>query len=341
MEKDERKHVGFGLSMTGMILCVGLSMVIYISTYGNAQGAEKYPARPVDIVVAFAAGSATDYLSRFFAEEMSKRWGQPVNVINKPGGNGVIGTHAVMTARPDGYTVLMDIAPTSSALIGVKGLPYEVSNRTFLALTTTVPEVIILSKSCPWNSLQELAEAGRKDPASIVWGASSGGRGAADLANLQFFEAAGIDVPKTRRVDFTGNATSMNAIAGGHIKLAAAPPATVMPVVTSGKAKALAVTAPKRISLMADVPTTREAGFPTVDNTAWKGFSGPPGIPTHVKEIFVKTVEEILKDPGVIDKLGKRFDAIPIFLGPEAFRAFVYEDGSNIERLLKLLGGGK
>jgi tripartite-type tricarboxylate transporter receptor subunit TctC len=341
MRKDIVEQGGFRLRLTRIILCVGLAMAVFISTHVSAQEAEKYPRKAVDIIFPYSAGSGTDMLARLFAEELSKKWGQPVNVVNKPGGAGVIGTHAVMSAPPDGYTLLFDLAPTSSSQIGMKGLPYEVLNRSFIARVSYNPEVIVLAGNLPYNSLQQLSEAGRKDPASIVWGAASGGRGAADLAILQFFEAAGIDSSKTRRVDFTGTSKSISALAGEHVKLAAASPAAVIPVVSSGKARAIAVTVPKRISTLPDVPTTREAGFPTVDWTSWQGFSGPPGIPIEVQEIITEALKEILKDPNVIDKIGKRFNAEPAFIGPRDFKAYVIDRANQTQRLLKLMVGGK
>jgi tripartite-type tricarboxylate transporter receptor subunit TctC len=315
--------------------------LILVSIYDDARGAEKYPSKPMDIVVPFAAGAATDYLTRFMAEELSKKWGQPVNVVNKPGGNTVIGTHAVMNAPPDGYTVLADSIGSSSGQVGLKGIPYEVLKRTFIAKAFVVPQVLISPVNAPWQNLKELAEAGRKDPTIVVWGTAAGGRGGSDIVQLQFFEAAGIDVPKARRVDFTGSATAINSLAGGHIKLHSASPGAVSPAVSSGKAKALGVTTPKRTLLLPDCPTTQEAGFPAVDYVFWVGFSGPPGMPMDQREIFAKTIEEILKDPGVVDRLAKKFDSVPAFLGPDAFKTFVQDEANKIERLQKLMSGGK
>ena len=253
----------------------------------------------------------------------------------------MVGTHAVMSAPPDGYTLLADSIGSSSGQMGLKGMPYDVSKRSFVAMAFVVPQVIICSANSPWQSLKELAEAGRKDPASIVWGTAAGGRGGSDIVQLQLFEAARIDVPKARRVDFNGSAAAINALAGGHIKLHSASPGAVAPAVQSGKARALAVTTPKRTLLIPQAPTTREAGFPSVDYTFWVGISGPPGIPAEVRETIDKTMEEILKDPGVVDRLAKRFDAVPAFLGPDAFKKFVNEEAKKIEGLEKLMVGGK
>ena len=341
MKRNKNKEEKSRFGISGAILCLAVGMLILVNAPENARGAAKYPTAPIDIIVPFAAGAATDHLARFMAEELSKKWGQPVNVVNKPGDNTVIGTHAVMSASPDGYTILADSIGSSSSQMGLKGLPYDASKRSFLAMAFVVPQVLISSMNAPWQSLKELAEAGRKDPASIVWGTSAGGRGGSDMVQLQFFEAAGIDVPKTRRVDFDGSTPAINALASGHIKLHSAAPAAVYPAISSGKAKALAVTTPKRTPLIPDAPTTREAGFPAVDYRFWVGFSGPPGLPAHVKEVFVKTVEEILKDPEVAERLAKRFNAVPAFLGIEAFRGFVQEEAKKIERLQKLMTGDK
>jgi tripartite-type tricarboxylate transporter receptor subunit TctC len=341
MKRDAGGKAQSWFSNRGIIGCLVVGMLILVNTPGNARGAEKYPASAVDIICPFAAGAATDYLARFMAEELSKKWGQPVNVVNKTGGNTVIGTHAMMTAAPDGYTLFADSIGSSSSQVGLKSLPYDPMKRTFLAMTFIVPQVVVASMSAPWQNLKELAEAGKKDPTCIVWGTMAGGRGGGDLVQLQLFEAAGIDVPKARRVDFTGVATAVNAIAGDHIKLSAGSPAAVYPAVSGGKAKALAVTTPKRTPLIPDCPTTREAGFPSVDYVYWVGFSGPPALPAHVIEIFTKTTEEVLKDPDVVSRLAKRFDTVPAFLATDSFRQFIQAEANKITRLQSLMSGGK
>jgi putative tricarboxylic transport membrane protein len=307
----------------------------------EVEAAGKYPSGPIDIVVPFNAGAATDTLTRLVAEELSKKWGQPVNVVNKPGGNTVIGTHAVMSAGPDGYTLLADSIGSSSGQIGLKGVPYDVLKRTFIAMSVVVPQVIICSVASPWQSLKDLAEAGKKDPASVVWGSAAAGRGGSDIVQLQLFDAAGIDVPKARRVDFNGSAAAINALAGGHVKLHAASPGAVAPAVQSGKARALGVTTPKRTTLLPDVPTTREAGFPAVDYTYWVGISGPPGMSAADRDAIAKAVQDIVKDPSVVDRLSRRFDAVPAFLGPEPFRKFVTDEAQRIARLERLMTGGQ
>ncbi len=341
MERAKDRKGKFRPGMGVIVLYLTIGVVFLVNAPGGARGAEKYPTSSVDIIVPFSAGGSTDLLARFIATELSKRWGQPVNVVNKPGGNGVVGTQAAMAAAPDGYTLFCDGPGSSSALMGLKGLPFDVLNRTYLIRGFAVPMTIISSIKAPWNSLQELADAGRKDPSSVLWGAAAGGRGASDIAFLQYLEVAGIDAPKTRRVEFGGSSAAINALGGEHIKLHSAGPAVVTPIVSAGKAKALGVTSPKRVSMLPNCPTTREAGFPAADYQWWGGLSGPPGLPAHVQEIIVRVVEDILKDPSVVDRLAKNFDSTPAFLGPEAFKGFVQEEGNKIVRLQKFMLGIK
>lgn len=338
MELRMTKGVQLHYRRSGMIRClVCIALITLVGPYGNALGAEKYPTRSVDLIVPFTAGAATDMVTRFMAEELTKKWKQPVNVINKPGGNTVIATQFVMSAVPDGYTLLADATPSSSAQLGIKGLPYEVLNRTFLGGLFLIPMVITVSADSPWKNLHELAEAGRKNPASMIWGAVAGGYGGSDVVVLQFFEAAGIEVPKTRKVDFPGAGAGLNALAGGHIKLIVGSPASTLPLVSGGKARVLAVSTSKRSHLQPEVPTTREAGFPAVNYTFWVGFSGPPGLPLDVREVFSKATEEILKDPDAIERLKQRLDGQVNFLNPEEFKKFVVEESEMVAKLVRLL----
>ena len=341
MKRDKNRWEKSRVGKGGAILCLAVGMLMLVNGPGSAQGAAKYPTSPVEIICPFAAGAATDYLSRMMADELSKKWRVPVNVVNKVGGNTVIGVNAMMTAKPDGYTLFADSTPSSGSQIGLGGLPYDPMSRTFIARAFYVPQTLICSPDVPWRSLKDLLEAGKKDPASVVWGAAAGGRGGCDIYMLQIFDAGGIDVPKMRRVDFTGSATAINALGGGHIKFHAASPGAVLPVVTAGKARALAISSEKRSHLLPDCPTTRELGFPTADYNFWVGFTGPAGIPEEVIQTVSKTIEEILKDPGMQDRLWQRFSGVPAFLGPEAFKKFVQDEGNSIQRLLKLMTGEK
>ena len=340
MEKEKnRKKMS---KLTGIIRCLAIAMMILANIPGSSYGAAKYPSRPVEIINPFAAGAGTDLIARFLADELSKRWGQPVNVVNKVGGDTVVGTHAMMTAAPDGYTLFADSVGSSTAQRDLTGIPFDPMKRTFLCMGFTQHNALLVSGSSSWHSLKEVAEAGRKDPTAIIWGAQAGGKGSGDLRTLQFFEAAGIDASKTKRVDFAGSAKAVNALAGGHINLHATTTVTGKPIVDSGKGRCVATIFPPRSTLIPDCPSFADAGFPEVTYSSWVGLTGPLGIPDDVQKVIVSTVEEILKDPGAQDRLRKRVVDVGIrFRGPGAFREYIDEEYKFVQRILKTMTGEK
>lgn len=330
VHKSKKEFAMVMLILVVMIVLPGFMLC------GHVQAAD-YPTRSVAIVVPFSAGAATDMVARVMAEELSIKWKQPVNVIDMPGGRTVPGVQYFMSAAPDGYTILADTNVSSASQLGEKGLPYDVLNRIYLARIAVMSQTFIVEANSPWRSLKDIAEAGRKNPASIVWGAAAGGKGGNDIAQMQFLEAAGIDITRTSMVSFDGGTPCNNAVAGGHIRMTAGSPAGVISFVTSGKVKALAVTAPAREKLLPSVPTSREAGFPAVNYHFWVGFSGPPGLPSDVVNTFLRTVEEILKDPKVIDRFETKLNMSVAFISLDAFKGFMLEDARIVEHFQEIL----
>jgi tripartite-type tricarboxylate transporter receptor subunit TctC len=183
---------------------------------GAAAGAEKYPAKAVTIIVPFAPGGGVDLAARVVADSLTKEWAQPVNVVNKEGGNTVIGTLEMMKSKPDGYTVLADNPSSASFQVILPDLPYKIEDRTSLATATAGPLVFAVNSKAPWMDLKDVAAAAKKNPENFRWG-SLGGVSVADFALQQFFADAGIDLPQTKTVRFKGAGDAIIALAGGHI----------------------------------------------------------------------------------------------------------------------------
>jgi hypothetical protein len=186
-------------------LALGVFCLLLAGPGSAAAGTAKYPAKGIDVIVPFAPGAGTDLMGRVVAEALSKKWGVPVNVVNKPGGNTIIGVNEVMRAAHDGYTLLVDSPGSSSMQVGMKDLPYKVEERTFVARAAASPMAFIVPANSPWKDLKAVAEAEKKDPGALTW-TSLGGASGVDLVMQQFFKAAGIDVPKTRMVTYPGAA---------------------------------------------------------------------------------------------------------------------------------------
>jgi tripartite-type tricarboxylate transporter receptor subunit TctC len=176
---------------------------------------EKYPTRAINIIVPFAPGGSTYTSARVTASFVSKKWGVPVNVVNKPGGNTIPGTLEVYASPPDGYTLLGDALPMCSLLdVAVKDLPFKVMDRTFVSMTTFSAQDIIVPATSPYKTLKDLMEDARKDPENFSW-SSLGGVSGNDFGARMFFKAAGVDVARTKPVMSKGGAQGAALVAGG------------------------------------------------------------------------------------------------------------------------------
>jgi tripartite-type tricarboxylate transporter receptor subunit TctC len=313
-----------------LIIVCGFLSVALPGWQGQALAA-TYPAKGIDLIVPFAPGAGTDLMGRVVAEALAKKWKYPVNVVNKPGGNTVIGVAEMMRSKPDGYTLLVDSPGSSSMQIGMTDLPYKVENRVFVARAATSPMAVVVPQNSPWKSLKDVVEAAKKDPASLSW-TSLGGASGVDLVMRQFFAVAGIDVAKAKMVTYPGAAPAVNAVAGGHVQLGAATAGSVLALVSGGNMRAIAVTSPERVKELPNVATTSQQGFAAVNVVYWIGFSGPPGLPAEVVRAWAEAIPEVLKEPEVLAKLA-RITSGPAFLGPEEFKRFILNEGRAVQEL--------
>jgi tripartite-type tricarboxylate transporter receptor subunit TctC len=272
---------------------------------GQAQAQSKYPTKAIDLICPFAPGGTTDLWARITADFLKKKWGVPVNVINKTGGGGVPGNLEVYKAAPDGYTMLTENQSSCSFLeVSIKDLPFKVMDRTFVTLVAVTPSVIMSSPQFPWKNLKEIAAEAKNDPGNFTW-ASTGSAGASDILMRQFFKAIGVDVNKTKPV-ITRGAGEMNPLAaGGHVKMVSDAAPSAQSFVSGGMLRALAITGFRMPDLYPGLATTGEQGYPTVNNVWWWGISGPPKLPPDVIKAWDDALQELLKDPEYVSKITK------------------------------------
>ncbi len=273
----------------------------FLLAASSAEAQREYPRRPIALVVTFAAGGGTDVVARIAAKHLAKVLGQPVNVVNKPGGNSIPGAMSVMTATPDGYTLLFDSPATSSLHALISDLPYKVDQRTWGPLVSTGPYIYAVNAKSPWKTLKDLAEAGKRDPASIEIG-WLGGKSFTDLTMLKFLSVAGIDVSKVKKVPFAGAGPAIIALAGGHINFSGGNIGSATSLIASGDVRGLAVSGDERASVLPDVPSSKEAGL-FVPLTGWNAISGPPGMSPKIVERIDEAVKSIVKNPEYIKEL--------------------------------------
>ncbi len=305
------------------IFVVSVLAVALVSPGVLAQPA--YPTKPVDIIVAYAPGGGADVAARLIAAHASAKWRQPVNVVNMPGASGITGTLRALNARPDGYTLLLEPHATASMLFAVESdVPFKMDGKTPIALVTLDPVIYTVKYDSAWKNLQDVAAAAKANPKAFRYGIA-GVSGVAAFSVAQFLFAAGVPVPETNRVVFTGGAPAITALAGGHVDFAGQQWSESAGLIQGKKVRGLAVVHPTRLPGLDDVPTAKEAGFPDLDVVGWQGLAGPPRLPAAIVQKWATLVEEASKDPAFLQQAA-RVSKVMAYKGPDAFWRFQEEE---------------
>jgi tripartite-type tricarboxylate transporter receptor subunit TctC len=283
-----------------------------------AAAQTAYPTRPVEIIVGYAPGGGADVAARLIAGYASRKWGQPVNVVNMPGASGITGALRALNARPDGYTLLLEPHATASMLFAVESdVPFKMDGKTPIALITLDPVVYTVKADSPWKTLADVAGAARANPKAFRTGIA-GVSGVAAFSVSQFLFSASVPLAETNKVVFTGGAPAVTALAGGHVDFCGQQWSESAGLIHGGKIRALAVVNPTRLPGLPDVPTAKEAGFADLDVVGWQGLAGPPKLPADVVKKWAALVEEASKDRAFLEQAQKASKVIA-FKGPDAY----------------------
>lgn len=310
---------------------VFLSILSFLTTFyiltgwvQEAQSQDKYPTRAIDLIIPFSPGGPADVWARITADFLRKKWGVPINAVNKPGGAGVPANLEVHQAAADGYTMLAENQSSCSFHeVSIKNLPYKTMDRTFVALLVISPSVFVSSPTLPLKNLKDLEVWVKKDPENCTW--YSLGAGAADFLNRQFFKAIGVDIRKTKPVITTGGTTAYPLIASGQIKMGNGSAFAVSTAFRGGLVKPLAITGFRMPEVFPDLSTTIEQGYPTVNTVWWWGISGPPKLPSHIVNKWEEDLREISRDPELVLKI-KNAGGIIRYQNSREFREYVRKE---------------
>ena len=287
---------------------------------GGAMGAHaEYPDHPIRMIYPFAAGGSGDALARLFANALGNILGQQVFVDNRPGAGGNIGFAAAAHATPDGYT-LLSVSPSFAINVSLYPAPGFDPVKEFVPIAplSTVPNILIVNSASPYTSLDDLIADARAHPGKLTFGSSGIGT-SIHLAGELLKAQAKIDI---RHVPYRGASGAGADLLGGHIDMMFDSAPTALSNVHTGKARALVIAAPKRLSELPDVPTTAEAGYPQLLSGAWTGIVAPAGTPPAVIEKLRAAVSQVMHDPAVLDLLGK-LGGEPFIGTPEEFGSFI------------------
>jgi tripartite-type tricarboxylate transporter receptor subunit TctC len=311
------------------IACIGLLL-------GMAAQAQDFPAKPVKLVVGYAAGGPTDVIGRLLAQDMAASLGQGVVVENKTGANGLIGTLEVKKAAADGYTLLVTtLSHNVNAILMADKKPYDpLKDFTPISLVSLLPMVMVAKGDGPFGSVQDVVHAAKARPGEISY-ASAGNGGSAHLAGALL---ATLTQTQMTHVPFRGNAPALTEVMAGRVSFMFYPMIGIAEQVAQKRLKALAVTTEKRHPDYPGVPTTAEAGLPGFEEyTQGLGIVGPAGIPAPVVAKLNAAVRASLAKPETEQRL-KQLGAIVHPSSPEEFRTWLTQDAERWARVIKAAG---
>ncbi len=308
-----------------LLLCVGSLFAAYDAI------AQAWPAKPIHIVVPYAAGGAVDTIARITGQGLSQRLGQPVMVDNKPGASANIGMDTVAKAAPDGYTLLMtaNALATNGSLFS--NLTFD-PQRDFAALGQigNAPLVIVVPASSKAQTFKDLLAQARAEPGKLTY-ASAGNGSSGHLAGEALKQAAHIDV---LHVPYKGGAPALTDLIGERISFMPLNSVEVISHIRSQKLRALAVTGSKRLSLLPEVPTVSEAGLADFEVSVWWGLMAPAATPAAVITRINAELQKVLAEPALQTRLAEL--GVEISAGSTAqFSEFIRAETARWSRVIK------
>jgi tripartite-type tricarboxylate transporter receptor subunit TctC len=298
----------------------------------NAQG---YPSKPVRIIVPFPPGGPTDLYARLIAQQLQEDWKQPVVVENRPGGTGLTGSTVVLQAPADGYTLLFtsNSAHVMSPLLRTPRSFDAVRDFTPLAMVLRYPMYLLVNPGVPAGNIREFIAYAKANPGKLNYssvGIGSGGHLACELFNM----SAGTQIV---HVPYKGAAPAQTALVAGEAQLMCDSVGNSQPLVTAGKLRGLAVTAPARSAAVPEVPTLTEIGVPGVEAYIWLGLLGPAKMPDALAARLNAEVVRVMNLPALRDRVLK--GGSELMLGsPERFAKDMEEETHLWNRVIKEKG---
>ena len=286
--------------------------------------AADYPTRTIKMIVPYPAGGPTDIMGRVVADFMARDLKQSVVVDNRPGANGSVGADATAKADPDGYTMLMTAGSVlvQNPLV-YKRLTYD-PTRDFrmLSILTDVPVVMVVHPSVPVKTVKEFVDYAKANPGKINFG-SAGVGGTLHLAGERFKYTTGIEMT---HVPYKGTAPALSDLLSAQIQVIFDTLSTSIPHIQSGGLRALAMATPERLSVLPDVPTVAESGYPDFVVNVWFGVAAPIKVPDDVALLAAASMQRAMADATVRNKLEKIGYVVQPPRDPAAVKAFFDAD---------------
>jgi tripartite-type tricarboxylate transporter receptor subunit TctC len=312
--------------------------LLALGLLGAAPARAAFPEQPITLIVPWAAGGGTDAIARFIAAQMEKEWRQPVNVVNRTGGSGVVGHQAIATARPDGYTIgLITLEINMMHWVGLTDLTHE--GYTPFALINTDAAAIHVKTDSPFKTVKELFAHIKANPNKVV-ASGSGQGGSWHLALAGLMQADGISPNSIRWVPATGAATALTDLAAGWVEFVSCSMPEAEALIKAGRIRSLTYMSATRAANFPDVPTVEEATGHKWHKGVWRGMAGPKGLPKEIAAQYETVIKKIWDSKEFQDFMKQRgFDLV--WMDSAKFAAFMKTDNEDVGKTLKSLGLAK
>lgn len=312
------------------VLALATGLALWMLLPLPAAHAQDYPVRPVRMLIGFPPGGATDFVAHLLAPQYARSLKQSVVVDRRPGKNGTVATGLAAKAPPDGYTINLATIGSLVILPALSKVPYDPTRDLApVSQVVSMPNVLLVPPDLPATKLNEVIALAKKKPHGLTY-ATVGNGMPGHLAGELFKSMAKVDILEMK---YKSRSDALNDFDTGHINLLVAGTSTAVPQIKAGKARALAVTASRRIFALPDVPTAEEAGLGGYEATNWYGIVVPAGTPQRIIDRLHKETATILSMPEVARELNARGIEVAPSL-PEQFFAYIKSETVKWTRVI-------
>ena len=314
------------------IFAAALAALAALAIDGLAQGTPGFPARTVTLIVPYSPGGLPDTVARVVGQRLSEKWGQPVVVENKAGGNGVVAAQALAARPADGYTLLVTDGTMFSVNPFIYGsLPYDaLKDFTYISLAARAPLFLAVHPSMPVANFDDFVKLIKAHPGKYSYGSS----GIGSIHHLTFEtikSTLGLDI---LHVPYKGTSQSIPAVVAGDVNAVWSAMPSIAAFAKEGKLKLIAVNSSERSSLAPGLATVAETHIPGFDFAPIIGFVGPAGVPAAIAQKISADVAEVVKDKAMADKL-TTLGIEAVGSDPQAFRAQIVADRERFEKAIR------
>lgn len=308
---------------------------VQAQTQAPAQSStQAYPDRPIKWIIPWPPGGGADVISRLLSKQVADGLGTQLIIDNRGGAAGNIGATAAARSTPDGYTIVFAYSGTHSINRHLhKSMPFQESDFTPVIFLASVPQLLTVNANSPYKSVADVIAAAKANPGKLTYGSS--GNGAINhLAGQLFADTTGV---KLQHVPYKGGGPAANALMAGEVDLIFGEPSTLLPHVTSGRFRALAVTSAKRSPGVPNLPTIAELGFPGYEVTSWNGVLAPAGTPELAIKRLNTEFNKVLSNPEMRARLIS-MGYEPVGGAPESFSKHIAAETEKWGPVIKKSG---